>query len=271
VLGEGKAGPANLRLGLLASLAEVLAAARQSLTVAGLDDDALGRTEACLALAGASEPGDLAAARAHALPFHRTQIVTDAHAACVGAHQGEDGGVIIAGTGSIGWALVGGRQYRVGGWGLPLSDEGSGAWLGREALARVLRAHDGRTAWSGLLRQLFARFDRDPHAIVCWAASAKPGDFGSLAPLVVDFAAHGDAEAVALIRRAARHLDRLALRLVALGAPRLALVGGLARSVAPWLGRDTSRHLVPPRGDALAGALRLARAKASAPAREAAQ
>ena len=71
-------------------------------------------------------------------------ITTDAHAACVGAHRGRDGGVIIVGTGSIGWAKLNGRHYRVGGWGLPVSDEGSGAWLGREALRRVLWAHDGR-------------------------------------------------------------------------------------------------------------------------------
>ena len=52
--------------------------------------------------------------------------------------------MIIAGTGSIGWAMVSGRQHRVGGWGLDVSDEGSGAWLGREVLRQVLWAHDGR-------------------------------------------------------------------------------------------------------------------------------
>ena len=52
-LGEGAAGPANIRLGLEVSLAAVLAAARQCLAEAGLGEAALTRTIACLALAGA--------------------------------------------------------------------------------------------------------------------------------------------------------------------------------------------------------------------------
>ena len=82
-------------------------------------------------------------ARSRRLPFRRTIITSDAHAACVGAHGGHDGGIIIVGTGSVGWAIRGGRQYRVGGWGLTLSDEGSAAWLGREALSRAQKAEAG--------------------------------------------------------------------------------------------------------------------------------
>src|SRR5215211_4845495 len=100
-------------------------------------------------------------------------------------------GIVIAGTGSIGWGVVGGT-YRVGGWGLPLSDEGSGAWLGAAAMSRVLRADDGRTAWSGLLRRLFDEFDVDPHAVVRWAAAAAPRDFAALAPTIVEHAAQDD-------------------------------------------------------------------------------
>jgi glucosamine kinase len=182
ILSEGIAGPANIRLGLEASLAAVLDATRQCLTEAGLGGQALSQTVACLALAGATEPAELAGAQARRLPFRHTLITTDAHAACIGAHRGRDGGVIIAGTGSVGWAILHGRQYRVGGWGLALSDEGSGAWLGREAMRRVLWAYDGRIAWSVLLTRLFREFDGDPHAIVRWAAMAKPADFGRLAP-----------------------------------------------------------------------------------------
>jgi glucosamine kinase len=39
----------------------------------------------------------------------------------------------------------------------------------------------------------------------------------------------------------------------------LSLVGGLAASIEPWLADATRHHLVAPRGDALAGALQLAR------------
>ena len=191
-LGQGVGGPANIRLGLGAAVVAVLDAAGQCLAEAGLGVHAIGRITACLALAGATEPTELAAARSRRLPFRHTVITSDAHAACVGAHGGNDGGVIIAGTGTVGWAIAGGRQYRVGGWGLTLSDEGSGAWLGREAMRRVLWAHDGRIASTALLSRLFDEFDADPYAIVRWAASAQPADFGRLAPLIVEHSAGGD-------------------------------------------------------------------------------
>jgi glucosamine kinase len=261
VLGEGTSGPANIRLGLDAGFASVLDAARQCLAEARLGEHAMGRIAACLALAGATEPTELAAARSRRLPFSHTVIVSDAHAACVGAHRGNDGGVIIAGTGSVGWAIVGGRQHRVGGWGLMLSDEGSGAWLGREAMRRVLWAHDGRVAPTALLRRLFDEFDADPYAIVRWAADAQPAEFGRLAPLVVEHAARQDPAAVELMRQAASHIDVLAARLLALGAERLALVGGLAPHLEERLAPATRQHLVKPEGDALDGALQLARAE----------
>lgn len=259
VLGEGGAGPANLRLGLDASLAAVMEACRRAVAAAGLGEAALGRADACLALAGASEFAELAAARDRALPFRRAVLTTDAHAACLGAHGGGDGGIVIAGTGSIGWAIVGPCQYRVGGWGLPLSDEGSAAWLGCEAMRRVLRAYDGRVEWTGLLRRLFDDFSADPYAIVRWAASATPAEFGALAPLVAGFAARQDPEAVALLTRAACSIGDIAARLLVLGATRISLMGGLAPCLEPLLDGETRRHLVAPAGDALDGALLLAR------------
>lgn len=263
-LGEGTGGPANIRFGLEQSFASVLEATSQCLRQAGLTPRDLSRVVACLALAGASEPAELAAAQSHSHPFARLLVTSDAHAACVGAHGGTDGGVIIVGTGSIGWAELNGQQVRVGGWGLIVSDEGSGAWIGREALRLTLWAHDGRIPWTELLTSLFGQFQSDPHRVVRWAAQASPRDFGSLAPRVVEHAAHDDAAAVELIRLAAMHVDALAARLLALGAERVALMGGLAPHIEPWLREQTRDHLVAPAGDALDGALRLARVASEA-------
>ena len=260
VLAEAEAGPANLRLGQSEAFAAVLTAARRCLADAGLPEVALGRIDACLALAGASEPVELAAAQRRKLPFHRTLVTTDAEAACVGAHGGADGAIIVIGTGSIGWSFAAGKRHRVGGWGLPVSDEGSGAWLGLEVSRRTLWAHDGMIGWTPLLAQIFADFDRDPHAIVRWAATARPADYGRLAPLVVGAARDGDPVAGELMRLAAAHIDALAARLAAVGAERIALVGGLAPELAPHLAAATQALLVPAQGDALGGALQLAAA-----------
>jgi glucosamine kinase len=258
VRGEGVSGPANIRVSLEEGIRSVLDAAGQCLAQAGASfDDPL---VACLALAGASEPREAAAA--HAALRHRFRhaiVTTDAHAACIGAHGGEDGGIVIVGTGSIGWAVHGKRSYRVGGWGFPVSDEGGGAWLGCEAVRRTLWAHDGRAGCTPLLRDVAAEFASDPHAIVRWMGGAKPRDFARLAPFVVEHAKSGDPVAAEIMRLAAGHIDAIAARVSDHGAARLSLMGGLARAIAPWLGEDTRARLVPRRGDALDGALRIAR------------
>jgi len=260
------AGPANIRFGLEASFASILQATRDCLDQAGLSPRHLSKTTACLALAGASEPTDLAAARQLKHPFARAMITTDAQAACVGAHRGRDGGVVITGTGTIGWAELKGRQYRAGGWGSIVGDEGSGAWLGRELLRRVLWAHDGRMKPSPLLKAAFKHFRDDPHAIVRWASNASPRDFGTMAPLVVEHAQSGDVVGSELMRAAASHIDALAARLVTLGADRIALVGGLADHMRSWVSHETDIHLTSPAGNALDGALLLARATAESAA-----
>jgi glucosamine kinase len=240
----------------------VMSAIEQCLDQAGLSRRDLDRITACLALAGASEPTQLALARRQRYPFAQTILITDAQAACVGAHRGGDGGVIIVGTGTIGWGERNGRQFRVGGWGLPVSDEGSGAWLGCEALRRVLWAHDGRVPWTGLLDELFNHFRREPHAIVRWTTRASTRDYGSFAPLVVSHASNQDAAAIELMRLAAGHIDALAARLLSADVRPLALVGGLADPMARWVSSDTRVHLIQPAGDALDGAIALARVAA---------
>ena len=80
---------------------------------------------------------------ASAFPFASTVADNDAYAACIGAFAGGSGGIVIAGTGSIGFALVNGERYMVGGWGFSLGDHGSGAWLGHHAVRRAALAIDG--------------------------------------------------------------------------------------------------------------------------------
>src|SRR5262252_3464432 len=227
-LSEGVAGAANIRLGVEQSFASVLQATIQCMSGAGLSSRDFERVVACVALAGASEPSQLEAARRHEHPYRLAVFVTDAQAACIGAHGGRDGGIIVIGTGSIGWAELNGRQYQVGGWGWPISDEGSGPWLGCEALRRTLWAHDGRMPWSALPRSLFAKFRSDPHAIVHWMTGASPKDFATFAPEIIEHAADADPVAVELLQLAGAHIDALAQALVRLGADRLSLVGGLA-------------------------------------------
>src|SRR5262249_43331508 len=258
LLGEAVSGPANLRLGIEASFASVLDAARPCLAAARIGPQGLSRMVACLALAGPSQPGHLELAKRHRHPVPAPVVTTDAHAACVGAHDGRDGGVLIAGTGAVAWAMINGETYRIGGWGLPVSDEGSGAWVGSEVLRRVLWAHDGRIAWTPLLRAAFADFSDDPHAIVGWTATASPRDFGAFAPRVADYARKQDPAAVELMQMAAAHIDSLAARRLWLGVPRLSLVGGFSVGLPPRLFPGTATSPVQPARRPVGGALRVA-------------
>ena len=138
--------------------------------------------------------------------------------------------------------------------------------MGCESLCRVLFAFDVRILCTLLLTAVFKQHRADPHAIVSWTSAAGPRDFGALAPLIVEHASGGDAAAVELMRLAAGHVDGLAERLVAIGAERLALSGGLSMHIERWLAPATRLHLVPRSGDAVEGALQLARAAAASTA-----
>ncbi len=90
----------------------------------------------------------------HPHPFRSVVYAHDATIACIGAHAAKDGGIVIVGTGSVGFAVVGGREVRVGGYGFPISDEGSGADLGLHAIRLALRAHDERARGTSLTRDV---------------------------------------------------------------------------------------------------------------------
>ena len=72
----------------------------------------------------------------------RTVIISDALLPLF-AENHRYGVALIGGTGSIALALEpNGRLHRVGGWGYNVSDEGSGQWIGLEALRLILRTYD---------------------------------------------------------------------------------------------------------------------------------
>jgi len=102
----------------------------------------------CLGIAGVDRPNDAAAVRAIMRRIgssSRTLVVNDAFVALVAGAGDEPGVVIVAGTGSIAYGRDGsGGAARAGGWGYLLGDEGGGFWIGRAALAAVVRQFDGR-------------------------------------------------------------------------------------------------------------------------------
>ncbi len=264
LIGEGVSGSGNIRLGLDLVWTNILTALDQALVRGGRDRSAFARMSLGLGLglAGISDAGDAVRTVAAGPRFARIDAASDAHTACLGAHSGRDGGILISGTGSAAYAWVRGKGTQVGGWGFELCDKGSAADLGREALRAALEGQDGLGPRSVMTRELLARFGSAAE-VVHFVTSAKPKDYGALAPVVMDAAANGDPVAVTLVKRQAGDIGRYVARLHEIGADKVCLVGGMASVFAPWLSDATRAGLAEAEHDALEGAILLAQGMSS--------
>ncbi len=141
-------------------------------------------------------------------------VTSDAELALEGAFEGDQGIVMIVGTGSIAIGKVGKNQLiRCGGWGIELDDEGSGAWIGREGLTAIVRALDGRgnnTTLTKVFTELYpSSIDiKEPRTIVK-AYSDRVFEYYMLSPLVMKCAEEGDPVCLEIIQKAAFHLMEL--------------------------------------------------------------
>jgi glucosamine kinase len=265
ILGEGKSGPANLALGVQLAVDSVMAATREALACAQLNETHLSMTHAGLGMAAGNVSKHRQALEHTVLPFLSVSVCSDAETACMGAHGGRDGGILILGTGSQGIVSRNGTFATVGGWGFAVSDSGSGAILGRATVRRAVLAHEGIESSSPLTVEVMRQFDSNLAKMLEWAELARPRDWGTFARLVFDHAEKGDPVAQALVQCNADAAMLLLDRMVALGAERISLMGGLAEPTRPFLASRFDSLIVAPQGDALAGALLLARRRAGIP------
>ncbi|WP_137134084.1 N-acetylglucosamine kinase [Rhizobium sp. FKY42] len=259
ILGQGLSGPATTRLGVGNAWASVMRAWTGAAEEAGLNPESANNVTAGIGIAGLTRAGSREELEALPHPFGGICFTSDGAAACLGAHSGHDGGIVIAGTGSIGLAIVGGQELRAGGYGFPISDEGSGADLGLKAIQLSLRAFDGRREKTALLNEVLNRFDHTPAKIVGWMDKATATDYATFAPLVLRHADQGDAAGRQIVQSGAEQIDALVRRLLDYGAPLVTLLGGLSGPLEPWLSPDVRRRLKPADGDAVAGSIILAR------------
>ena len=190
--------------------------------------------------------------------FRLVRAANDATTACIGAHAGADGGLVIAGTGSAAIARVEAKETIIGGRGFALGDDGSGSHIGLDAMRSAMRAFDGLQPASALTDDLVAQFGGDPVAMMTWARDAKPGDFGAFAPRVFKHAGADDPIAIGIVNAAARAIGNLIRGVVALGAERVALVGGVGDAMRPYFEPDIAARLSPPLYDPTDGAILLA-------------
>lgn len=259
LMGEGGSGPATTRLGIDESWRSIMRACTAAAEQAGLAREDFARMHAGVGLAGLARVGAEAALNEIAHPFASIRFISDGLAACLGAHGGQDGAIVVAGTGSIGVGLLGGHELGFGGYGFPISDEGSGADIGLQAIRLALRAADQRAETSPLLEEVLGAFDHDPRLAVAWSEQAIPADYAAFAPMVLRHATRGDPIGRRIAERAADAIGDLLDVFLRLGIDRLSLVGGLSGAITAWLKPDLRSRLTAPEGDAVAGVLLVAR------------
>jgi glucosamine kinase len=255
LLAEAVGAAANIHVDFAAAVAAMRAVVNEVLGKAGLGDGDREPIAMGLGLAGFKQGSDQTRVAAAFPGFRLVRAANDATTACIGAHADADGGLIIAGTGSAAIARVQGHETIIGGRGFALGDDGSGAHVGLDALRSAMRAFDGLAPVSALTDDILAEFGGDPVAMMLWARDAKPGDFGAFAPRVFECAAKNDPVALEIAVSAARAIGALISGVVALGAERVALVGGVGDALRPYLEPDIAARLSAPLYDATDGAI----------------
>ncbi|PYR06345.1 MAG: ATPase, partial [Acidobacteria bacterium] len=198
IVSEGRGPGANLlaagELGVEKVLHEVMETA--------IGDRAITPAAICLGIAGVDREDEARTVRAIMRRIgykSRVLVVNDALIALVAGAQDAPGIVIIAGTGSIVYGRnAAGEAARAGGWGHMIGDEGSGYWIGREALAAVMRAADGRGPATQLGGDILAHFAVDDESRlprIVYDRDQPRMSVAALGPIVERAAELGDAVA----------------------------------------------------------------------------
>ncbi|KKD57935.1 N-acetylglucosamine kinase [Grimontia sp. AD028] len=256
-LGEAKTGSANILLGVELAMENIQSAIAQAAEQAGITD--LSTLSVGLALAAAEQRSAWQAFMALPHPYKHMTLNTDGYGACMGAFSGDNGAIVIAGTGSVGIYLENGQQHVVGGREFPISDQGGGAVMGLRLIQQTLLAHDGLRTSSALSDHILAHFNHDLDAIVEWSKTAKPRDYGQFSPTIFELAMERDELAMELLQGSADDVERLILGLNRKGATQIALMGSIGERIVRWLSPAAQSLLVKPQADAMAGAILMAR------------
>jgi len=209
ILAEARGGGANLQASGELEAEKVL----HDVMDRALADHDIRPDAICLGIAGVDRPRDADAVRSimRRIGFKsRVLVVNDALVALTAGAGDGPGVVLIAGTGSIAYGRdTAGHAARAGGWGYLLGDEGGGFWIGRSALAAVVRQFDQRGPTTMLtdmvLRHMHLASPTELiHAI--YDRGIQRLAVGGIAPVVQQALDQGDVVAADIVKRAIAEL-----------------------------------------------------------------
>jgi glucosamine kinase len=238
---------------------------REVFAKAGVDFSETANTHACFGMAGGRLPSARTAFAERDWPFAKVTVYDDIDIARAGAHGGEDGAVIIVGTGSAAMALVDGKRHQCGGWGFHIGDQMSGAILGRELVRRAVEATDGLVSGSPLTEATVQALGGSLDAVMDWSfKDRRPADYGALIPMLMEHYEQDDPVARELIDLEMDYIDNYVAWFKARGVTRMAAVGGFGTRLYPLMEQRYGDFVVRPRHEPLHGAVILAKQNMSA-------
>lgn len=258
ILGEALSGSANVFQNDALAWESVSSSINEAINVAGLPVRAAKESYIVAGLAGAEVRSAVNKFLTRVENIGPVEVLTDAQIACLGAHSLNDGAIYIVGTGTVGIARTGEQWQKIGGWGFPLNDEGGGAWLGMQAIKTAIKQHDGLTTQSLLCEKVWQEFPNGIDQLVAWSQHASSGDYGQFSPLVTEAFDENDIHANIIVNEQINILTEQISTLINAQLP-LCLMGGLSIWVQQFLPEALKQKLKEPDGDALTGALLLAR------------
>ncbi len=222
ILGAGKAGGSNHTRepgGRERLIAAVNKSVGEALDSAGLmSEKGIGDVKFVSAhLAMTGEPEDKVEIVCGLLRAENLVVAHDAPGALAGALAGEEGVIVLAGTGSVACGVTKkGAFARIGGHGYMFGDEGGGFAIAREALAGELTLED--LGGEGELKKIMlAHFKRPNLKTVAedfYAGVISRERLASFATLVGKLAEKEEGVARGLLDKAAFELARMAMRTV---------------------------------------------------------
>lgn len=140
-------------------------------------------------------------------------ITGDHETALYGALGVQEGVIIVAGTGSICYGKnAAGQEYRTGGFGYLIDDEGSGYAIGRDILTAIIHAYDGRGEKTVLTDMVFEQLKMSAIAEIIgyiYRKDFNKRDIAALAPCIVQAYLQGDLAAENIINKCGSELLNL--------------------------------------------------------------
>ena len=212
VLGSGMAAGSNVvRLGENSARQALHEAIRHACASANVIPAQIQR--ACAGLAGAARPEVQDAVRriiAEVISGN-IEITSDMEITLEAAFGEGPGVIVIAGTGSIAYGRnVQGQTARAGGWGFAISDEGSGYWIGKTAVATAVKEGE-QIQDTRLLKAIAKSWGVTTHQQVVMAANGMPApDFAALFSVVQKAAEKQNKQAREVLTQAGKELVVLA-------------------------------------------------------------